>query len=92
MTAPWSVELDQNIFLIVKHNIFVVLGDNHYHWSFLLLRDGLGLDAGLDLAINVVLHKLAHVHLGDLCSTERELLILGGILNGEGRPIADLKV
>jgi hypothetical protein len=92
MTAPWSIKLNQNIFLVVKHNVFVILGDNHRHWSFLLLRDRLRLDAGLNLAINIVLNKLAHVLLGDLCSAEWELLILDGILNGEGRPLADLKI
>ena len=66
MTAPWSIELDQNIFLVVKHDVFVVLRNNHHHRSFLLLRDGLGLDAGFDLAINVVLHELAHLLFGEV--------------------------
>jgi hypothetical protein len=92
MTAPWSIELNQNIFLIVKYNIFVVFRNNHRHWSFLLLRDRLGLDAGFDIAINVVLHKLADVLLGDFRSAEGELLILDSILDDKGRPFADLKV
>ena len=92
MTAPWSIELDQDIFLVVKHDIFVVLRNNHRYRSFLLLRDGLGLDAGLDLAINIVLHELAHVLVGNFCSGEGELLVLDCILDSEGRPFADLEV
>lgn len=64
MTAPWSIELDQNVFAVIQHNVFEVLRDNYCHWSFLLLRDRLGLDTGFDAAINIVLHKLAHVLLG----------------------------
>jgi hypothetical protein len=92
VTAPWGVEFDQNIFFVVKHNVFVVLRDNYCHWSFLFLWDRLRLDTRLDLAVNVILHKLAHVLLRDLCSAEWELLILDGILNGEGRPLAHLQV
>jgi hypothetical protein len=92
MATPWSIELDQNILLVVKHDIFVVLRDNYCHWSFLLLRDRLGLDAGLDLAINKVLYKLAHVLIGEFGSAEGELLILDGILDSEGRPFPDLTI
>jgi hypothetical protein len=92
MTTPWSVELNQNIFVIVKDNIVVVLRDNNGHWSFLLLWDRLRLDTGLDLAINIILDKLAHVLFGDFGSAEWELLVFDSVLNGEGRPLAHLKV
>jgi len=92
VTAPGSIELDQNVLLVVEHNVLVVLRDDHRHRSFLLLWDRLGLDAGFDLAINIVLHKLAHVLLGDLRPAEGELLIIDCVLDSEGRPLADLEV
>lgn len=92
MTAPWSVKLDQDIFLVIKHDVLVVLGDNHGYRAFLLLRDGLGLDAGLDLAVDVLLNELAQVFLGDLCSAKGEFLVLGGVLDGKSRPLADFQV
>src|SRR2546423_8069055 len=92
MTAPWSVELDQNIFLVIKHDILVVFGHNHCHRSFLLLWNGLGFDTWLNLTVNIILDELAHVLLGNFSPGERELLVLDCILNGEGRPFADLEI
>ena len=92
VTAPWSIKLHQDILLVVKHDIFVILRNDHRHRSLLLLRDGLGLDAGFDLAINVILDKLAHELLGKLRSCKGEFLVLHCVLDGEGWPLADLKV
>ena len=93
VTAPWSVELQKNIFVVVHDNRVVVVSHNEMHRPILLLRDSLGLDAWLNLAVNEVLNKLADIFRGELLAlVEGELLVLDCFLDGEGGPLVDLKV
>jgi len=93
VTAPWSVELQKNIFVVVHDNRVVVVSHNEMHRPILLLRDSLGLDAWLNLAVNEVLNKLADIFRGELLAlVEGELLVLDCFLDGEGGPLVDLKI
>jgi hypothetical protein len=92
VTAPGSVELDQNILVGVHDNLIVVLCNNNSNGSIVLLRDRLGLDAGLDLAGNKVVKELGNLLCGEVSALEGELLVLLGVLDGEGGPLANLEV
>ena len=59
----------------------------------MLLRNGLRLDAGLDLTVEIVSHKLANILFGDLLALiEREFLVLDCFLNRKCRPCANFQV
>lgn len=93
MTAPWSVELDQDILLVIKDDLIVVLGNDDGDWAILLLWNSLGLDAWLDLASNEIVNKLANCLGSKLVGlVEWELLVLDSFLDGESWPLANLKV
>lgn len=93
MSAPWSIELNQNIFLVVEDNLIVVLGNNDSDWSILCFRNRLRLDAWIDLAGDEVIDKLANIFSGKLLSlVEGELLVLDSLLNSECRPLANFKI
>jgi hypothetical protein len=93
VSAPWGVELDEDI-LVVLDNVFLVRGSNDdVDWAFLGLGLWLRLDRGLELAGFKVLDELGDELLSEgLGLIEGELGVLGGVLNGEGRPLADLEV
>lgn len=93
VTAPWCVELEKNILVVVKDEVVVVVGNDNGDRALLLLWDGLGLDAGLDLSGNEVINKLANVLSGNLLGLlVGELLVLVRLLDGEGGPLANLEV
>ena len=93
VTTPGSVELYQDVLVAVEDDLFVGVSDNDGDRTFLLLGDRLRLDAGLDLAIHVVLNELSDLFLGHLGGrVEGELLVLAGILDGESGPFANLEV
>lgn len=93
MTAPWSVEFQENVFVIVHDDIFVVVGYDNMYRSILLLRNRLRLDAWLNLAVNKVLDKFSNVLRSDLLVlVEGKLLVLDRFLDGEGGPSVDFKV
>jgi len=93
MPAPWGVELDEDVLVLVHDDIVIVVGHNHMYRPVLLLWDGLGLDAWLDLAVDEVLDELADFLRAELLLlVERELLVLDRLLDGEGGPLVDLKV
>ena len=93
VTAPWGVEFQEYVIIIVHHNIFVVVGNDDLYWPFLFLGDWLRLDAWLDLAVKELLHEGANVLLGDLLLLVKgELLVLDDLLNGEGGPFAVLQI
>lgn len=93
VTAPGSVELEQDILVVVNDLGLVGVGNDDGDRALLLLGNGLGLDAGLDLSTKVVLNVLGDGLLGDLLLlVEGELLVLGRVLDGEGGPLADLEV
>lgn len=93
MTAPWSIELDQDIFLVVKDNFIVVLGNDNGDWAILLLWNSLRFDAWLDLASNEVVNELANGLSSKLVGlVEWELLVLDSLLDSESWPLANLEV
>lgn len=93
VTAPGSVELDENVLLVVNDNLLVVLAHNNGDWALLGLGDGLRLDAGVNLAVQNVLDELA-----DLLGVELLGLVVGvlgvlaGLLDGEGGEVLGLQV
>lgn len=92
VTAPGSVELDQDILVGVHDNFVVILGDNNGDRTVVLLGDGLGLDAGVDLAGDKVVKELGNLLCGEVSALEGELLVLLSVLDGESGPLADLEV
>ena len=93
VTAPWCVKLKENIFVIIKDDILVIVRHNDLNGTFVLLWDRFGFDAGLNLAVNKVLDEGTNVLLSQfLALIEGEFLVLDGLLNGEGGPFVDLKV
>ena len=96
VSAPRRVELEQDVLLVVDDELLVVLRDDDGDGSFLLLRDRLGLDARLDLAGDKVVEELADGLFAQGFDAallgEGELLVLLRVLDGEGRPVANLEV
>jgi hypothetical protein len=96
VSAPGGVEFNQNVLLVVDHEVLVALGDDDSGTGLLLLGDGLALDAGLDLAGDEVVNERADSLLADVLGSTLlgvgELLVLGDVLDGERGPGADLEV
>lgn len=93
MSAPGSVKLDEHVLVVVDDVLLIGVGDNDVDGAALVLGGGLRLDAGLDLASDVVLDVLAN-SLGRklLVLVQGVLLVLDGVLDGKGGPLADLEV
>ena len=67
--------------------------NNDCGWAFLLLGNGLGFDAGLDLAIKELLDEFANILLRKrLALLEGEFLVLDDLLNSESGPFAVLQI
>lgn len=93
VAAPWGIEFQQDVLVLVNDNVFIVVCHHDLNGTFLLFRDGLGFDAGLDLAVNEVLDESTNVLLGQfLALVEGEFLVLDGFLDGEGGPFVDFEV
>jgi hypothetical protein len=96
VSAPGSVELKEDILLVVDNKVLVALGDDHGGTRLLLLGNRLALDAGLNLALNELLNESADSLLADVLDGTLlgvgELLVLGNVLDGERGPGANLKV
>ena len=72
----------------------VVLRNYNCDGALLLFWDGLGLDARLYFSSDKVVNELANTLLIELLvlREEREFLVLNRLLNGKGRPFANLKI
>lgn len=96
VTAPRGVELEKDVLVVINDLSLVALGDDDGGGTLLLLGDGLALDAGLDLALNVLLNERANGLLGEVLDgtllAEGELLVLLDVLDGESGPSANLEV
>ena len=93
MTAPWCVELDEDVLLVVHNHFLVVLGHDDSHGAILLLWDRLALDAGFELAADKLVTELANDLLSELLLlVQGVFLSLDGILDGKGGPRANLEV
>lgn len=93
VTAPRGVEFQQDVLIVVDDYILVVVGHHNLDRPFLLLGDGLGFDAGLNLAVDEVLDESSDILLCQLLAlVEWEFLVLAGFLDGEGGPFVDFEV
>ncbi len=96
VSAPWGVELEENVLVAVDDEFLVVLRHDDSDWAVLLLWDGLALDASLDLAGKVFVDEFADVLLAQILLAALlfvwELLVLGDVLNSECRELSDLEV
>ena len=93
VTAPGSVELNENVLVVVNNDVLVVLGNDDGDGAVVGLGDGLGLDGGVDLASEEVLDEGADLLLVNLeVLVVGELLVLVGALDGESGPCAGLEV
>lgn len=92
VATPGSVVLNQNILLVVDDNILEATADNDGD-ALLGLGDGLGLNAGLNLAAKDVLDELADLLGVNLLGLlEGVLGVLGDILDSEGGEVLGLEV
>ena len=55
MSAPRSIELDEGITAAVRDQLLEVLAHSNLDWAVVVLRDGFGLDEGLQFTVNHVL-------------------------------------
>jgi hypothetical protein len=96
VAAPWGVELEENVFLVVDNDVLVVLGHNNSDGTLLFFGDRLALDGWLDLAGNKVIDECADVLGADVLDGallgEREFEVLGDVLDSKSGPAADLEV
>lgn len=96
VSAPRRVELEKDILLVVDDEILVVLRNDDSDGAVLLLGYGLGLDARLDLACNEILDEFSNGLLGESLDASLlakwELLVLLGVLDRKGGPVADFQI
>jgi hypothetical protein len=93
MTTPWGIVFNQDVLIIVHDNLSIIVSNNHMNGSILFLRKRLGLDAGLNLAVNKVLNEGTNILLSKCFAlVEGEFLVLDSLLDGEGGPLVDLQV
>lgn len=93
VTAPRGVELYKNIFLVVNDDFLVIVGHHDLNIALLLLRNGLGLDAWIDLARDEIIDELANVLRRELLALVKgEFLVLDGLLDREGGPFVGFEV
>jgi hypothetical protein len=93
VTAPWGIELNQDVLLVIEDNLIVVLGNDNGNWSILAFWNGLRFDAGLNSTRHKVVNKLSDILGAKLLGlVERELLVLDSLLDSKCGPLANLKV
>lgn len=93
VTTPWSIELDKDILFVIHDNFFVIVGDDDGYSSFLLLWHRLALHAGVKFALDELIHKGSNILLIDFLILRHGIfLILDGLLNGKGWPLAYFEV
>lgn len=80
--------------MIVLHDDFlVVVGYDDLDGTFLLLWDGLGLDAWFHLAVNEILDESSNIVVSDLLAlVVGEFLVFNGLLDSECGPLVDLQI
>lgn len=83
MTAPWSIELDEDILRIIKNHILVRVGNDDGDRAFLCFWDWFRFDAGLQLAVNEALDERGNILLSQSISLEWIFLALDRLLNGK---------
>jgi len=90
---PRSIEFNEDILLVIKNNLVVVVGNNDGDWAVLVLWGWLRLDAWLEGSRCELLNKFADLLGCDLLGlVEWVFLVLAGVLNGKCGPLANLEV
>lgn len=93
MSAPGSVELDEDVLVVVDDELVVGVSDHHGHGSLLRLGDRLGLDAGLDLALQDILDELTDFLGDDLLRLVVGVLgVLGDVVDHERGKLGGVEV
>ena len=93
VAAPWGVKFYKNVFFVVNNDILVVVGYHNLNIALLLLGNGLGLDAGFELASHEIIDELANVFRRELLGLVKgKLLVLDGLLDRKGRPFVGFEV
>lgn len=88
VTAPWGVELNEDVLVVVDDDVLVAVGNDDGDWALLGLWDWLRLDGWGDLAGGEVLNELGDGLLSELLVLwEWVLGVLGGLLDGESWPL-----
>ena len=84
MTAPWGVELNEDVLGLVLDNFVIVVCHNDRDRTFLFLWDRLTLDTGANLTIYEVLSECGNVLVSQFLGLwEWVLLVLLNVLDGE---------
>lgn len=93
VAAPWSVEFNEDVLVVVDNNFFIVVGNNNLNGAVLGLGNRLWLDAWLNLAVNEILNEFSNILLCKLLAlVKRKLLVLGGFLDSERWEFFGVKV
>lgn len=93
VTAPRGVEFKQDILVIVDDKILVAMAHDNSDRALLGLRNGLGLDAGINLAVKDILDEFANLlGVNFLRLVIGVLGVLGGLLDGESGELLGLQV
>lgn len=84
---PWSIEFDENIFLVIENDIVIGVSDNNGNGTLLFLGNGFTLDAGLQFATYKTSHKFLDIFMGDLFRLIKWVfLIVDNILDSKSGP------
>jgi hypothetical protein len=93
VSAPWGIELNQDILLLIENNVLVVVGNDNGDWAILRLWNRLALDAGLDAAGDELVNESSDGLGSDFLGLVKGILfVLDGVLDGKGRPLANLEI
>ena len=93
VSTPRGIIFNENILLVIKNNVLVGMGDDDRNRALLGLRNGLRLDARLNLAFDNLLNELANIlGLQFLLLVIRILGMLHGVLNGKSRELLGVEV
>lgn len=93
VSAPRSVELDEDILVLVHDDLLVGVGDDDGDWAVIRLWDSLGLDTRSNVTGDDTLNELGDVLLGELLLLVEGVLLVGNsVLDGEGRELLRDKV
>ena len=93
MTAPWGVEFEKNIIIVVQNDFLVIVGYHDLDRALLLLRNRLRFDAGVNLALHKFLDESADLVVCDfLALVKGEFLVLDSLLDSKCGPFAIFEV
>lgn len=93
VSAPRRIEFKKYILLVVNDNVIVVMRHNNLDGAFLLLGDGLRLDAWLNFAVDKVLDEFSNVVVSNLLGLViGEFQVFHGFLNRKGGEFVGFKV